>query len=79
MPDVSAPHTEFVRIKGWTGSDDLHHFYCCEDEDLALCGRDLSGDEDTGGPLAGEVVCVVCAELETTDTCPRFLTCREES
>lgn len=39
--------------------DELHHYFCC-DEDLALCGRDIS---DLPVVHTGEHVCVVCDDL----------------
>lgn len=55
-----------------TGSaDDLNHVYCC-DPDVALCGTDISGDEEVEYDTAN---CVVCLDLEDaavacSPTCP---------
>jgi hypothetical protein len=47
---------------------DLVHMYCETNENLALCGRDL-----TGAPFANEFdesdICVVCDDLLVAETC----------
>jgi hypothetical protein len=58
---------------GWASDDDLGHVWCCQDEDIGLCGVDLTGQGY--GPGAGE--CVVCSDLEGTAFCPRGFTCPE--
>ena len=51
-----------------SGVNDLNHIYCCT-PDVALCGTDISGDEDVD---YDEANCVVCVDLENTDApCPR--------
>lgn len=40
--------------------DDLIHTTCCHDDDLALCGADLTGEPWTEG---GDNLCVVCEAL----------------
>lgn len=41
----------------------LHHYTCCDD-DLALCGTDLSGcDWVEAGNESDEDLCIVCLEL----------------
>ncbi|MFK0172650.1 hypothetical protein ACIQU5_28025 [Streptomyces sp. NPDC090306] len=47
--------------------DGLTHLWCC-DPDTALCGSDLTGDEDLDDDA--EVDCIVCLDLEET-VCPR--------
>lgn len=42
---------------GPDADDPFHHLYCC-DENLALCGADLSGTEETGD--CDEATCPVC-------------------
>jgi hypothetical protein len=46
-----------------TGDDTVHEI-CCVDDDLAMCGEDVSGDEfaDGGAPPN----CIVCADLIKT-------------
>lgn len=54
---------------GTGGDDELHHAWCC-DEDVALCGTDISDAETTDGE--GWLHCVVCVELEAADVpCPK--------
>lgn len=46
---------------GGGGDDGLNHVVCCENQDLALCGKDCTGapfDNDA------EIDCSVCAELD---------------
>lgn len=56
-----------------TDADDgLQHVYCCEDENLGLCGTDL-----TTVPFQefDEASCVVCAHLDGGDcaaVCPKL-------
>ena len=51
--------------------DDLIHRYCCN-PDVALCGTDLSGEDDC--EVTDETECIVCAHLllvgDCTVTCP---------
>jgi hypothetical protein len=54
-----------------TGSDELNHIYCC-DPDIALCGTDISADNEVDLDVAN---CVVCLDLEAaalpcSDSCP---------
>lgn len=48
--------------------DHLDHWVCCEDPDLAFCGKDM-----TGRPWSDfdEADCVVCADLWDAERCPR--------
>lgn len=48
--------------------DDLHHFYCPCNEDLALCGKDIS-EEPHLVETPSDNVCVVCEDL-TEYPCP---------
>ena len=44
--------------------DDLDHYYCSCNEDVALCGADISDALDiTGSPESGDT-CVVCIDLD---------------
>lgn len=62
-PDTSAAH-------------ELHHLTCCVDDDLALCGLDVSLVAWTSG--VGEQPCIVCCHLEGYPTfCPKYGTCSE--
>lgn len=46
-----------------TGADDdIVHLYCQCDEDLGLCGLDLSDMREVP-VMEDQVVCVVCADL----------------
>ena len=47
----------------------LFHIFCECDEDLGLCGLDIS-DYAISDPLDGDPVCVVCLDLEFVP-CPR--------
>lgn len=49
--------------------DTLYHIFCECDEDLGLCGLDIS-DYAISDPLDGDPVCVVCLDLEFVP-CPR--------
>lgn len=46
---------------------ELHHVTCCRNDDLSLCGFDVSDE-----PWVGlEATCVVCADLDNDgDDCP---------
>ncbi len=62
-----------IELSG-SGDDDveLHHVCCCKDEDLALCGRDLTGYPDVpslgeSGVVADPEDCLVCAELDAVE------------
>lgn len=56
--------------------DEVHHLFCCCDENLGLCGTDLTGvpinDDD-------EVPCPLCYSVED-EPCPRCgcVECPEE-
>ena len=43
--------------------DTLYHIFCECDEDLGLCGLDIS-DLVISEPLGDDKVCVVCLDLE---------------
>lgn len=43
-------------------ADELHHLYC-HDENLALCGADLTNVEERD-PHPNEQHCVVCIDLD---------------
>lgn len=44
--------------------DTLYHVTCCDD-DIALCGQDVSDYPETDGD--GELHCVVCEDLDDGD------------
>lgn len=46
------------------GEDELLHYYCC-DEDVALCGTDVSESEFWERETEG-LICVVCSHPLTT-------------
>lgn len=49
--------------------DELTHVCCCRDEDVSLCGVDLTDsnwDHDKQN-----LQCVVCDDLERSDWCPK--------
>lgn len=48
--------------------DDLDHYYCECDENLALCGADLT-DWPEGEAETPENECVVCAHLSVCPKC----------
>lgn len=48
--------------------DDLDHVCCCLNDNLSLCGFDVTGavlDDDLG-----DIDCVVCADLAHSHICP---------
>lgn len=48
--------------------DDLGHTYCCLDENVGLCGADLTDAPE----MDGCTDCVVCIDLDRVgDYCPR--------
>ncbi len=55
---------------------DLDHLTCCVDEDISLCGLDVSGmaiDESIDVPN-----CIVCSDLAANPTfCPKYAKCTE--
>lgn len=52
-----------------SNDDELHHLYCTCNEDIALCGTDISEDVYLARTLV-EALCVVCEDLEWK-TCSR--------
>lgn len=57
-----------------TGDDaDLLHISCCLNDDLALCGLDVTGVDHADDLI--EPVCVVCVDLVDTDHCPSGRKC----
>jgi len=50
---------------GADGDDDLMHITCCDDDDLALCGRPVPGEE--WGDGTEETTCPVCCVLDGLD------------
>ena len=54
--------------------DELVHQVCCRDNDVALCGRDVSLAEWRTTP-AHERDCVVCDDLNRGRVCPLFGEC----
>lgn len=70
MADTQARPTGPVQ-----GTDDqLCHQVCCQDENKALCGRDVSEAvwKPKGQPTFD---CVVCDDLNALDACPLFKYC----
>lgn len=60
-------------LAGGGDDDELVHLYCCEDENVGLCGTDL-----TGVPVTSEIDrdCVVCVDLEAAGwPCPTRAVC----
>lgn len=55
--------------------DELCHQVCCEDENRALCGRDMAGAA-WKRPGAKTFDCVVCDDLNLNKYCPRHAICR---
>lgn len=49
--------------------DELHHVYCC-DENLALCGTDVTKYQEAEPPSDADKRCIVCEDLIDT-TCER--------
>lgn len=47
--------------------DELHHYYCECDPNIALCGSDLT---DTPEVQTEENACLVCKDMDNYD-CPR--------
>jgi hypothetical protein len=59
------------------GESVIDHIACCRNDDLALCGEDLSGAECVVGPT-GAPVCGPCEFLdEKYDGCPYGGRCPE--
>lgn len=56
------------------GEDGLSHCYCECDEDIALCGTDVSGHAFDDAIDSEDLLCVVCVELEFK-TCSRCGSC----
>jgi len=54
------------------GDDELHHICCCVDDDLALCGRDVS-DEPYLDNCDGERDCLVCKYLDAKECVGRCI------
>lgn len=53
----------------------LGHVMCCEDDDLALCGRDIS-DYGEVGSIARAETCASCLVRESNyDLCPKGTIC----
>jgi hypothetical protein len=60
-----------TRLDDSAREDGLNHVFCCRDENLGLCGKDL-----TGWPIDDTVptTCVVCVDLdglECCESCPK--------
>lgn len=47
-------------VQRTTPGESLNHIVCCHDDDLALCGVDVSGHDFTDEPTS----CAVCLDLE---------------
>lgn len=46
------------------GDDELGHIFCLCNPDIALCGKDITGDEIVYSWDDGILPCVVCEALE---------------
>lgn len=70
MPTILAQATD--RPEKSRDGDDLSHVFCQCDPDLALCGRDITGEpkSDEVDWVPDEDTCVVCDDL-TDSLCPR--------
>lgn len=64
---VTIDHVIVDEVTTVGGDDDneLSHVSCCVDEDVALCGVDVSGDEFDEDVV---VTCIVCAYIEDLDS-----------
>jgi hypothetical protein len=59
-----------TRLDQGNGDDDhLLHLFCECNEDVALCGCDLTGAVEDLSVLAQEMLCVVCDHLLKCATC----------
>lgn len=47
---------------------EIFHLKCCDDENLSMCGQGIG---HLGEAEADEIECVVCAELDELNICPR--------
>lgn len=56
-------------VPGTDHGEDLDHVVCCDD-DIALCGADVSGHDWGEGTFDPTQMCVVCRELYGKP-CPR--------
>lgn len=63
----TAPTLE--RTEQDSGDLDPHHIYCPCNEDLALCGEDISGHEDTGDITPWDALCPMCEVLNNNHYC----------
>ena len=53
--------------------DELAHFPCCHDPDLAMCGADLTDSPDA---TDDDLDCIVCDELDAAEPEWAECTCR---
>jgi hypothetical protein len=61
-------------VAGPSTAADLQHVACCRNDDMALCGTDV-----TDAPwLDDETSCVVCVDLDEFDACPFGGSCPPE-
>lgn len=65
MATASAPD----RTAPSTGDGAPTHLYCC-DINLALCGEDLTGQQEVEVEVAEETICPMCDALDPLP-CPR--------
>lgn len=75
MTEIVTTPTEDTRSTGGD-SDDLWHVYCCKDEDLGLCGTDLSDMEECEPDVCDDI-CIVCDDIDNLEdackACPLTL------
>lgn len=64
--------------RAFPGGDagEVVHIFCCVDEDLGLCGADISEDEVVA-PEDEEATCWVCQRYDRSHTCPVKGACDE--
>ena len=79
-PPMTAPY-DFETDNPHPCADlELVHLTCCDDENVALCGLDLTGlGWSTEEDLASLPACVICDGQDEHDRCPRYGECREVS
>ena len=57
----------FDRAELADGDPDVEHWVCCDDENLAVCGTDVTGEAWT--ELDDSQVCVTCRDLVEAADC----------
>lgn len=72
MTDISFLEETFTELS----DDDIDHIYCCN-PDLALCGKDVTGEPMTDHDRDNGKFCELCVSFEEldlpcNDTCINF-------